>query len=107
MINSHIVSSNRSLGTAVSELKLIRFSQQGDRDAFGCLYETYLDRIHRYIYFRVMDPEVAEDITSLVFLRAWEKLETFQSGRSPFAGWLYRIAHNAIIDHYRTRKASI
>jgi hypothetical protein len=49
MITSHIVSSNGSLGTAVSELKLIRSSQQGDQDAFGCLYETYLDRIHLWI----------------------------------------------------------
>jgi hypothetical protein len=49
MINSHNVSSNGSLGTAVSEQNLIRFSQPGDRDAFGCLYDTYLDRIHRYI----------------------------------------------------------
>ncbi len=104
MINSHNVSSSGSQDTAVSERNLICFSQQGDRDAFGCLYDTYLDRIHRYIYFRVMDREVAEDITSLVFLRVWENLKTFQSGRSPFAGWLYRIAHNAIVDHYRTRK---
>jgi RNA polymerase sigma-70 factor (ECF subfamily) len=51
----------------------------------------------------VLDPELADDITSLVFLRVWENLATFQNGRSPFAGWLYRIAHNAIIDHYRTR----
>jgi RNA polymerase sigma-70 factor (ECF subfamily) len=54
-----------------------------------------------------MDPEVAEDITSLVFLRVWENLNTFQSGRTAFVGWLYRIAHNAIVDHYRTRKTVI
>jgi RNA polymerase sigma-70 factor, ECF subfamily len=107
MIKSNHVSSSGSLGTAVSELNLIRFSQQGDRDAFACLYDTYLERIHRYVYFRVIDPEVAEDTTSLVFLRVWENLRTFQSGRSPFAGWLYRIAHNAIVDHYRTRKTLI
>jgi len=107
MIKSHHDSTDGSLDTAVSELNLIRFSQQGDREAFACLYDTYRDRIHRYVYFRVIDLEVAEDITSLVFLRAWENLHSFQSGQSPFAGWLYRIAHNAIIDHYRTRKTLI
>ncbi len=107
MIKRDHDSSNASLDTATSEINLIRFSQQGDRDAFACLYDTYLDRIHRYVYFRVMDPEAAEDITSLVFLRAWENLPTFRSGQSPFAGWLYRIAHNAIVDHYRRRKTLI
>lgn len=106
MNESDNFSSRGSLGT-VSERKLISFSQEGDRDAFACLYDIYVDRIHRYVFFRVIDPEVAEDITSLVFLRVWENLGTFQSGRSPFAGWLYRIAHNAVIDHYRTRKAVV
>jgi RNA polymerase sigma-70 factor (ECF subfamily) len=55
----------------------------------------------------VFDRELAEDITSLVFLKVWEHLDTFQSGTSPFAGWLYRIAHNAVIDHYRTRKTVV
>ena len=97
-------SSNGSSDTAVSEGKLIVFSQQGDRDAFACLYNTYLERIQRYVLFRVFDLQVAEDITSLVFLRVWENLDTYRSGRSPFAAWVYRIAHNAIVDHYRTRK---
>lgn len=104
MAKTYNSSSIGSLCTTISELKLIWFSQRGDRDAFSCLYDTYLDRIHRYIYFRVDDPELAEDITSLVFLKAWENLDTFQAERSPFAAWLYRIAHNAVIDHFRTRK---
>jgi RNA polymerase sigma-70 factor (ECF subfamily) len=55
----------------------------------------------------VADPELAEDITSLVFLKAWENLNTFRIGRSPFAAWLHRIAHNAVIDHYRTSKTVV
>ena len=105
--NTHNFSSNASLDTAVSEQKLIHFSQQGDREAFTRLFDTYLDRIHRYIYFRVMDSELAEDITSLVFLKVWENLDSFQNGPSSFAGWIYRIAHNTIIDHYRTRRIVI
>ena len=52
MPRTYNCSSDGSLGTAVSERKLIYFSHQGDRDAFACLYDTYLDRIHRHIYFR-------------------------------------------------------
>jgi RNA polymerase sigma-70 factor, ECF subfamily len=91
----------------LSEQKIISLSQQGDRDAFACLYATYIERIHRYIRFRVTDEELAEDITSHVFLKAWEKLGTYKPGQSPFIAWLYRIARNSVIDHYRTRKFAI
>jgi RNA polymerase sigma-70 factor (ECF subfamily) len=86
---------------------LIRLSQQGDRDAFESLYATYFERIHRYIHFRVEEEEQAEDITSHVFLKVWEKLATYKPGSSPFVAWLYRIARNSVIDHYRTRKTAI
>ena len=104
MTKTHKVVPGGSLGTNLSEVTLIWYSQQGDRDAFASLYDTYRDGIRRYILIRVADPELAEDITSLVFLRVWENLNTFRIGRSPFAAWLHRIAHNAVIDHYRTRK---
>ena len=107
MNKSYPVSSGKPLGPDSSELKLIRFSQDGDRDAFACLYDTYIERIHHYISYRVYDREVAEDLTSLVFLRVWENLGSFKSGQAPFMGWLYRIAHNAVIDYYRTRKPLI
>lgn len=89
------------------ERDLIQFSQQGNQDAFASLYDAYVDRIHRYIYFRVADDELAEDITAQVFLKAWEKLPAYQPGKSPFIAWLYCIAHNAVIDYYRIKKISI
>jgi RNA polymerase sigma-70 factor (ECF subfamily) len=89
------------------ELKLVRRSQRGDSDAFAQLYDAYFDRIYRYVYFRVLADEVAEDISSQVFLKAWEKVGSYQPGQSPFIAWLYRIAHNAVIDHYRTSKIAI
>lgn len=107
MATTHDVSSNRPLSTVHSELNLVRSSQNGDRDAFASLYETHLDRIYRYIYFRVFEHQLAEDLTSVVFLKVWEHLDTFKSGDVPFLGWLYRIAHNTVIDHYRTRKATV
>ncbi len=93
--------------TALNEVMLTWYSQRGDQDAFASLYDTYRAGIRRYILIRVADPELAEDLTSLVFLKAWENLNTFRTGRSPFAAWLYRIAHNAVIDHYRTSKTVV
>lgn len=104
MAATYQVSSIARSATLRSERSLIRFSQRGDRDAFGLLYETYLQRIYRYVYFRVFDRELAEDIASLVFLKAWEHLDSFEGGQVPFAKWLYRVAHNTVIDYYRTRK---
>lgn len=101
------LSSSRTFEPVMDELTLVRRSQMGDQEMFGRLYEAYMERIYRYVYFRVADDILAEDITSLVFLKAWGKLDTYQRAQSPFVGWLYRIAHNAIIDHFRTRKVAI
>jgi RNA polymerase sigma-70 factor, ECF subfamily len=95
------------LHPVTEEAELVRRSQTGDQDAFACLYDAYIDRIYRYIYFRVADDNLAEDITSQVFLKSWEKLDTYQPGPSPFIAWLYRIARNTVIDYYRTRKVVI
>ena len=107
MTNVHKVFPGGSPATVLSEATLIWFSQRGDQDAFSSLYDTYHHGIHRYILIRVADPELAEDLTSLVFLKAWENMNTFRIGRSLFGAWLYRIARNAVIDHYRTRKTVV
>jgi len=88
------VSSNQLLDRFTHEKEPIGFSQQ---DAFTCLYDAYADRIYRYIYLRVANDKLAEDITADVFLEVWEKLPTYQTGKSPIISWLYGIAHNAII----------
>lgn len=100
-------SPSQLLNPATDELKLISLSQQGDAEAFARLYACYVERITRYIYFRVTDHELAEDITSRIFLKMLEKLDTYQVGQSPVIAWLYRMAHNAIIDHYRMKRTFI
>ncbi len=87
--------------------ELVRLAKAGDAEAFGHLYETYLDRIYRYIYFRVTDEQTAEDLISQVFTKAWENLDRYQPSGRPFIAWLYTIAHNTVIDHYRTRKDTV
>ena len=67
----------------VDEPQLVSQAKTGDSDAFGKLYDSYLERIYRFIYFRVEDQQTAEDITSQVFLKAWENLGRFQIGGRP------------------------
>ena len=86
---------------------LIARAQQGDTSAFGRLYERYLDRIYRYIYYRVSDQDEAEDLTETVFLKAWEALPRSRFEGNSFRAWLYRIAHNAVVDCYRTRRTTL
>jgi RNA polymerase sigma-70 factor (ECF subfamily) len=76
----------------------------GDPDAFATLYDAHVEQIYRFVYFRVGDEQTAEDLTSQVFLKAWDKLSSYQIRGLPFRAWLFRIARNSIIDYYRTFK---
>lgn len=89
-----------------NERQLVLQAQDGNSEAFGELYDAYMERIYRFVYFRVEDQQTAEDITSQVFLKAWNNLDRFSFNRTPYLAWLYTIAHNAVIDHYRTRKVT-
>jgi RNA polymerase sigma-70 factor (ECF subfamily) len=89
-----------------NERQLVLQAQAGNTEAFGALYDAYMERIYRFVYFRVEDQQTAEDITSQVFLKAWSNLDRFSFSRTPYLAWLYTIAHNAVIDHYRTRKVT-
>jgi RNA polymerase sigma-70 factor (ECF subfamily) len=90
--------------TQQDEHELVRRAAGGDADAFGDLYMRYLDDIYRYVFYKVGNEERAEDLTEHVFLKAWEAVEDYEQGEYPFSSWLYRIAHNAVVDHYRGQK---
>lgn len=66
------------------------------------MYEQYADDIFRYLYVRVKDVQLAEDITADVFTRAWKNIDRFDFKHS--RGWLYKIAQNSLIDHWRKKK---
>lgn len=88
-----------------SDTKLIALSQSGDTKAFEQLYIRYLDSMYRYIYYKVnRDTMLAEDLTETVFLKAWQSLPHFKLDGGYPRAWLYKIAHNTVIDHYRTSK---
>lgn len=88
------------------EKRLVDLAQTGDGEAFSRLYEAYFDRVYRYIFFRVTDDQLADDLASEVFLKAWESLHRYRP-HGPFLAWLYAIARNTVIDTYRTRKTTI
>lgn len=90
----------------ISESELISLACDGDADAFGALYEKYIDQIYNYIYFRTSNVKDAEDICSRVFLRALRHIERYEDRGYPFSAWLYRIAHNLVVNWYRDRERS-
>lgn len=90
-----------------NEKQLIERAARQDPTAFGTLYELYFDKIYNYLYFKTMHRNEAEDLTALVFMKAWEAIGNFRWQGYPFSTWLYRIAHNQLVDHYRTRRPSL
>lgn len=80
---------------------MIAQAQQGDEAAVSALYETYLQAIFEYIRYRVDSTALAEDLTAEVFLRMVRNLPNYKEKGIPFRAWLYRIAANLLIDHYR------
>ena len=91
-----------------SDRLLVERAKLGDKQAFARLYEKYLDAIYRYIYFKVgQDQMEAEDQTQKVFMKSWEQLATFDSRGGTFQAWIYRIAHNLVVDFYRSQKNTI
>jgi RNA polymerase sigma-70 factor (ECF subfamily) len=89
------------------EEKLIESAVRGDASAFGALYDHYQSMIYRFVVVKVGSREEAEDITHHVFLSAWQKIEAYKDRGYPFSSWLYQIARNLVIDHYRAKKNDI
>ncbi len=95
--------SETKLPTDYSEDELLERASNLDEEALSELYDRYEMKIYSYIYRRTSDQSLAEDLTSQVFLKMLEAIHNDKTWRSSFSGWLYRIAHNLVIDHYRTR----
>lgn len=83
------------------EKNLVEKARKGNPEAFGVLYDYYLPRIYRFVLFKVNHKQQAEDIAQQTFMRAWENVGSYKSKGYAFGSWLYRIARNAVIDHYR------
>jgi RNA polymerase sigma-70 factor (TIGR02952 family) len=81
---------------------LVLHAKTGDSDAFGTLYDRYVDLVYRYIYFRVGSHQLAEDLTSETFLRALRRIADFTWQGRDFGAWLVTIARNLVADHFKS-----
>src|SRR5581483_9281284 len=83
---------------------LVERAQAGNRDALEELYLEHFDRIYSYLHMTVGNRHDAEDLTTQTFLRMLESIGRFKWGTAPFSAWLFRIAHNLAMDHFRSRR---
>jgi RNA polymerase sigma-70 factor, ECF subfamily len=89
--------------TEFNEEDVLNRAAQGEQDAFGLLYERYIDRIFNYVYYRTGNLHDAEDLTARVFQRAMNHIKNYTDRGVPFSAWLYRIAHNLVANWHRDR----
>lgn len=83
---------------------LVARSKAGDADAFGAIYDRFQPEIVRYLTYRMRTAEGAEDLAQQVFLKAWQAIPRYEDRGLPFKAWLYRMAHNQMVDYFRTRR---
>ena len=83
------------------EESLVRRAQQRDEEAFAQLYEAHFDKIYRYVALKIGNKTEAEDMTQQVFLNALQSISSFKWRGIPFSAWLFRIAHNQVVDYLR------
>lgn len=85
----------------VEEQRIVQLAKTGNAQAFAQLYRTHVQAIFRYMYYRLNDIHLAEDMTADVFTHALKDLPNYQDMGKPFLAWLYRIAHARLVDYYR------
>lgn len=88
----------------VTDQVLVELAGKGNISAYGCLYDRYINQIYRYVYFRLSNQMESEDLTEMVFLKTFEVVRQDRTKIDNFKAWIYRTAHNLIIDHYWRKK---
>ena len=94
----------RSTLQETDDKELIAQAGKGDREAFGALYERYVFRVFRHVYYLTSSPQTAEDLTAQTFLNALEAIHRYEVRGAPFLAWLLRIAYNLTVNHKKVRK---
>jgi len=88
----------------MSDNQIINAWLAGDSDKFSLLYHKYVDKLYRFIFHKVLHKETAEDLTSEIFVKILEKIHTYDHKKGAFSTWIFQIARNKIIDHFRSFK---
>lgn len=97
--------SDGAIGTEHAEVwQLVALAQTGDGEAFGQLYDRYVDSVFRFIYYRVNDRALAEDFTSETFLRALRRISTISYQGRDIGAWFVTIARNIVLDHMKSAR---
>jgi RNA polymerase sigma-70 factor, ECF subfamily len=91
----------------VTDQELVELAGKGTISAYGCLYDRYINQIYRYVYFRLASQMESEDLTEMVFLKTFEVIRQNRTKIDNFKAWIYRTAHNLVVDHYRLRKKPV
>lgn len=87
----------------ISERELVDQIKRGDKEAFRGLYDRYARLVYRYVMVRLGTSQDAEDLTSETFIRFWQNVRSFQWREIQVGAWLFRTAHNLIVDKYRKK----
>jgi RNA polymerase sigma-70 factor (ECF subfamily) len=87
-----------------SDAILVARARNGNTDSFGILYRRYADSVYRYVFVRLGEAKEAEELTADVFFRSYQALETYRERGWPFSSFLYQIAKDVLIDHFRRQK---
>jgi RNA polymerase sigma-70 factor (ECF subfamily) len=102
-----VTSNPPRIPTPTEEALLVARAARRDSAAYLRLYEAYLDRIYRHIYYRVNSTSEAEGLTEQVFLTAWEAINRDERRGTPFGTWLYRLAQTLLIGHHRAQAVTL
>jgi len=100
-LDSRVNSVDRLAADDPQVVALVSRAVAREQAAFGELYDRYLDRVYRYVFYRTGTRTDAEDLTEQTFLQAWAAIERFRWQGKPFLAWLYTVAHNLVIDWRR------
>jgi RNA polymerase sigma-70 factor (ECF subfamily) len=90
-----------------AEARLIDAAVAGDAEAFAVLYDRYLERMYRHMYYRIGNRGDAEDLTQQLFLQAWRAIGRYRRTDVPFVAWLFTIGHNIALNFYRRRLEAV
>src|SRR5213593_1074142 len=94
-----------TVATPAADLRrLVDFATKGDREALEALYLLHFDRVYSYLHLSVGNRHDAEDLTTQTFLKMLEAIGRFRWRSAPFSAWLFRIAHNLAMDHFRATR---
>lgn len=89
------------MATEATVRNLVKKAKGRDPEAFGLLYDEYVDQIFRYVYYKVGNFTEAQDLTGQTFLKSFENIDSYEMRDVAFSSWLYRIAHNLVVDFFR------